>query len=104
MWARRGPLHRSVANPCSVGLSANHREMIFSWVYVNLGGRPAAGRAEQARAARLAVGGDPAPHRAGIDVEELGDVLGRVPRQDALNGQEAAMFQFRRCAFVSHTK
>jgi hypothetical protein len=39
--------------------------------------------------------GDPAPDRAGIDAEELGDFLSRVPIQDAPDGQEAAMFQFR---------
>src|SRR3954451_3646918 len=45
--ARRGPVHRSVANPCSVGFSANQRRTIFSWVVVNLGGRPGAGRARR---------------------------------------------------------
>src|SRR4051812_11903416 len=44
-FARRGPVHRSVANPCSVGLSANQRRTIFSWVVVDWGGRPGAGRA-----------------------------------------------------------
>src|SRR5512135_1120628 len=44
-FARRGPVPRSVANPCSVGLSANQRRTIFSWVVVNWGGRPGAGRA-----------------------------------------------------------
>jgi hypothetical protein len=46
--------------------------------------------------------GDPPPHGAGIDAEELGDLLGRVPLLDALDGQEAAMFQFRWCAMISH--
>jgi hypothetical protein len=69
--------------------------MIFSWVYVSLGGRPEGGRAKQSLVPRLAVCSDPSPHRAGIDAEELGDFFGRVPLQHALDGQEAATFQFR---------
>jgi len=52
--------------------------------------RPARRRpGDQARPARLAIRGDPTPYRAGIDVEELGDLLGRVPLQDALDGEKA---------------
>jgi hypothetical protein len=47
-WASRGPVQRSVGKPCSVGLSASQRLMIFSWVHVNFGGRPAAGWAGRA--------------------------------------------------------
>ena len=43
-WANREAVHNSVSNPCSIGLSANHRRTIFSWVRVNLGGRPGTGR------------------------------------------------------------
>ena len=45
MWATLGPVHRSVGKPWSVGLSANQRRITFSWVRVNFGGLPAAGRA-----------------------------------------------------------
>ena len=95
MWANRGPVHRSVANPCSVGLSANHRRTIFSWVRVNLGGRPGTGRARRPSPPSFAVRGDPTPDRAGIDAEELGDLLRRVSLEDSLDGEKAAMFQFR---------
>src|SRR5512135_1239572 len=44
-WARRGPVHSSVANPCFVGSSVNQRRMIFSCVVVSLAGRPGTGRA-----------------------------------------------------------
>ena len=67
--------------------------------------RPARRRpGDQTRPTRLSIRGDPAPHRAGIDAEELGDLLGRVPLQDALDGKEATMFQFRRRALVSHAR
>ena len=34
--ARRGPVHNSVPNPCSVGFSLNQRRTIFSWVVDSL--------------------------------------------------------------------
>src|SRR5204863_2547082 len=42
-WARYGPVQRSVRNPCSVAFSAKNRRRIFSWVWLNLGGRPEGG-------------------------------------------------------------
>src|SRR5512135_169272 len=43
--ARRGPVHNSVPNPCSVGFSLNQRRTISSWVVESLGGRPETGPA-----------------------------------------------------------
>jgi hypothetical protein len=47
---------------------------------------------------------DPATDRTGVDIEELGDLRGGVPFQDPLYREEAAMFQLRRWAFVSHDR
>src|SRR5512135_2776804 len=44
-WARRGPVHNSVSNPCSVGFSLNQRRTIFSWVGEIWGGWPETGLA-----------------------------------------------------------
>jgi len=41
-------------------------------------------------------GGDPAPHRPGIDTEEVANFLGRVSFDNPLDRQLAAAFQFRR--------
>src|SRR5512135_826065 len=43
-WARRGPVHNSVSNPCSVGFSLNQRRTIFSWVGEIRGDGPRQGR------------------------------------------------------------
>jgi hypothetical protein len=64
-----------------------------------LGGRqlalpPGGGAGEQAVLAALPGRGDPTPDRAGVDAEELGNFLGGVTLQEALDGEEAAMFQF----------
>jgi len=42
-WPRRRAVHNPVGNPCSVGLSFSQRKTIFSWLAVNLHGRPATG-------------------------------------------------------------
>jgi hypothetical protein len=46
--------------------------------------------------APLPVCGDPTPDRPGIDAQEIGDFFGGVSLQNPLDGEEAAMFQFRR--------
>src|SRR5207253_3353094 len=43
--AKRHAVQRSVSKPCWVGASANQRNATFSWVRVNLQGRPGVGRA-----------------------------------------------------------
>ncbi len=88
-------VHNSVSNPCSLGLSANQRRTIFSWVRVNLGGRPGdgPGRVNSVRPPSR----DAATQRRTdrwIDAKDLGDFLGGVSLQDALDGQQATVFMF----------
>jgi hypothetical protein len=52
----------------------------------------------------LPVCGDPTPHRAWVDPEELSNFLGGVPIEDPLHGKESAVFQLRWRAFVSHAR
>jgi hypothetical protein len=47
--------------------------------------------------------GDPAADRPGIDAEDLGDLLGGIPLQDAWDGKQSAAFEFRRGSCVSQT-
>lgn len=46
--------------------------------------------------------GEPTPDRPGRDVEELGNLVGGVSFEMPSDGELAAMFQFRGCAFGSH--
>jgi hypothetical protein len=47
-------------------------------------------------------GGDPAPDGRGIDPQEIGDLLGRVPLETASHRETTPVLQLVRCAFGSH--
>lgn len=99
----RGAVRNSVSNPCSVGLSASHRRLIFSWVSVSLGGRPGEERASRPCSPPCRCG-DPTPDGTGVDVEGLGNLLGGGSVEDASDSEQAAMLQLRWGAFVSHAR
>src|SRR5512135_2735198 len=83
---REPVLRRLVGQPSSDDLLLGSRQL----------GWPARCRAGvQTWPTLLPVCGDPPPDGPGVDAEELGDFLGGVPFQDALNGEAAAMFQVR---------
>src|SRR5262249_22304971 len=74
--ASRGALHRSVAKPCSVGLSPSQRRTIFSWAVLSFGGRwpaapPGPPRRRKAATQRRTLRASTA--------QEVGDLLGGVP-------------------------
>jgi hypothetical protein len=48
--------------------------------------------------------GAPPPHGGGIDPEEVGDLLGRVPLGDALDGEAPSVLQLVRWASGSHAE
>jgi hypothetical protein len=87
-------LPRAVGQPSPDDLLLEEREL----------GRAARGGAgPQAPLALVPVCGDPAADRPRLDIEELGDLLGGIPLQDALDGKKSSAFEFRRGACVSHT-
>jgi len=59
---------------------------------------------DESRLASVPERGHPAPHGRRIDPEEIGDLLGRVPLDDALHGETTPVFQFVRCALGSHNR
>src|SRR3954468_20753544 len=88
-------LGRAVGQPPTDDLFLDPRQL----------GRPSGGEAaEQARLAFAPVRADPTSDRSGVDVEELGDLLGGVSFEDPLDGELAAMLQLRWWAFVSHVR
>ena len=100
--ARPGPevgrepvLRRLVGHPPADDLLLGDRQL----------GRPSRrGAGEETLPTLLPVRGDPTPHRAGVDPEELGNLPGGVPIEDPLHGAESAVFQLRWRSFVSHTR
>ena len=94
-WARRGPVHNSVANPCLVGFSVSQRRMIFSCVVVSVGGRPGTRRDES-----------PSKPCSRNEASQRQTVRGVTSRNSAISSAEypsryRRMASFRRCSSSS---
>src|SRR4029077_16844132 len=57
---------------------------------------------DESGVASVVEGGQPAPHRGGIDLEEVGDFLGRIPLGDALDREPPSVLQLVSGASSSH--
>ncbi len=85
-----------------MGLSASHRQTIFSWVVVSLGGRLRHGPRRQAISTLTSEGGNPAADATGIHAEEVGDRLDGVTLVDSLDVEPTMVLQYDRWAWSSH--
>ena len=93
--ARRGPVHNSVPNPCSVGFSQPTEDDLLLGSR-QLGGTARDGAGAQPLCAGSPEAGEPTPNRSRIDVEGLGDLLGGGSFEDAADGEGSSMVQFLR--------
>ena len=93
-WPSRAAVHNSVSNPCSrraVGQPAQGDLLLGEG---QLGRSARGGSGEQSPLVLLRDTRRPNDGPTGIDAEELGDLLGGVSFEDALDGQQATMFKF----------